>query len=221
MKGVKPVQIFDQPQSKPRGKQKTHLAIIGAAQAIIADGRSSASIQEITERAGVGFGSFYNHFESKEELFAAAISATLDAFDEFRDRVVAGLTDPAEVFCVSFRMSGRLQRVQPQLVHILLNSGTSIWTMDRRLTPRAFGDIRLGITTGRFTVADPKVAMMLVGGAVLGMFQYLESTPTADGDAVADDCAEAILRLLGMESGEAHRLAHAELTPNMRAFLEP
>jgi AcrR family transcriptional regulator len=30
------------------------------------------SIQEITEAADIGFGSFYNHFESKEQLFRTA-----------------------------------------------------------------------------------------------------------------------------------------------------
>jgi AcrR family transcriptional regulator len=37
---------------------------------LIAEGRGErASIQEITEVADIGFGSFYNHFASKEELF--------------------------------------------------------------------------------------------------------------------------------------------------------
>ncbi|MER5519894.1 helix-turn-helix domain-containing protein, partial [Streptomyces sp. NPDC002763] len=31
-------------------------------------GDTSASIQAIAERADVGFGSFYNHFDSKAEL---------------------------------------------------------------------------------------------------------------------------------------------------------
>jgi len=29
----------------------------------------AASIQEITDTADIGFGSFYNHFESKDQLF--------------------------------------------------------------------------------------------------------------------------------------------------------
>ena len=35
---------------------------------MIAEGRDSAAILEITQIADVGLGSFYNHFASKEEL---------------------------------------------------------------------------------------------------------------------------------------------------------
>ena len=49
-----------------RRKARTRQALIDAAVRLIADGRSErASIQEITEAADIGFGSFYNHFESK------------------------------------------------------------------------------------------------------------------------------------------------------------
>ncbi len=56
-----------------RRRQQTRDALLGAARALIAEGRASeASIQEITDRADVGFGSFYNHFDTKAELFAVA-----------------------------------------------------------------------------------------------------------------------------------------------------
>ncbi|HEX2805950.1 MAG TPA: helix-turn-helix domain-containing protein [Kineosporiaceae bacterium] len=49
--------------------------MIDAASGLIAEGRGErASIQEITDRADVGFGSFYNHFESKEQLFRTGLA---------------------------------------------------------------------------------------------------------------------------------------------------
>jgi AcrR family transcriptional regulator len=49
--------------------------LIDAASGLIAEGRGErASIQEITGRADVGFGSFYNHFESKEQLFRTGLA---------------------------------------------------------------------------------------------------------------------------------------------------
>src|SRR5579859_1853945 len=48
-----------------RRKARTRQALIDAAVRLIAEGRGDrASIQEITEEADIGFGSFYNHFES-------------------------------------------------------------------------------------------------------------------------------------------------------------
>ena len=56
-----------------RRKARTRQALIDAAVRLIAEGRGDrASIQEITEAADIGFGSFYNHFDSKDQLFQTA-----------------------------------------------------------------------------------------------------------------------------------------------------
>lgn len=52
-----------------RRRERTRNALLGAAQRFLAEGRSAVGIQEIADAADVGFGSFCNHFESKEQLF--------------------------------------------------------------------------------------------------------------------------------------------------------
>ena len=62
------------PNRLDRRKALTRAALIAAAQGFLAEqGRTDVSIQEITEAADVGFGSFYNHFTSKVRGFAAAM----------------------------------------------------------------------------------------------------------------------------------------------------
>ena len=46
-------------------------------------------ILEITQAADVGMGSFYNHFETKEQLFDAAVEAVMDAYGELLDNLTA------------------------------------------------------------------------------------------------------------------------------------
>ena len=60
------------PQSRvERRKAQTRQKLITAARAMLAsDTAAQASIQEITDTADVGFGSFYNHFSSKAELLS-------------------------------------------------------------------------------------------------------------------------------------------------------
>ena len=54
------------PTRLDRRKAQTRQALIDAAVRLIAEGRGErASIQEITEEADIGFGSFYNHFERR------------------------------------------------------------------------------------------------------------------------------------------------------------
>jgi len=62
-----------------RRKARTRQALIDAAVRLIAEGRGDrASIAEITEEADIGFGSFYNHFDSKEQLFQTASQEVLE-----------------------------------------------------------------------------------------------------------------------------------------------
>lgn len=60
-----------------RRKQRTRAALISAAQGFIAEGRHSVPVLDITQAADVGMGSFYNYFDSKDELFAAAVAEAL------------------------------------------------------------------------------------------------------------------------------------------------
>ena len=93
------------PTRLDRRKAQTRQALIDAAIRLIAEGRGErASIQEITEAADIGFGSFYNHFESKDQLFETASSEVLERWGRMIDRAAAGITDPAEVFSVSLRL---------------------------------------------------------------------------------------------------------------------
>jgi hypothetical protein len=46
-----------------------------------------ASIQEITDAAAIGFGSFYNHFESKEQLFQTASQEVSSGGGDDRSRL--------------------------------------------------------------------------------------------------------------------------------------
>src|SRR3954451_22223733 len=125
-----------------RRKARTRAALIRAAQTLIAEGRTNVPILEITQAADVGMGSFYNHFESKEQLFDAAVAEVLDAHGALLDHLTASLDDPAETFACSFRLTGRLFRRRPQESQILLANGIALLSSPLGLAPRALRDIR-------------------------------------------------------------------------------
>jgi AcrR family transcriptional regulator len=187
--------------------------LLGAARQLLAEGRTNVSIQEITDAADVGFGSFYNHYESKEVLFAAAVQSTVEEWALLRDQIVAGFDDPAEVFAVSFRMAGRLQRQAPELARALLNSGLGVLTHDQGLAPRARHDIVAATQAGRFDVENPDIALMAAGGSLLGLLHWLDVNPAADAAALSDEMAERILRMFGMTKREARKLCTRVLPP--------
>ena len=97
-----------------RRKARTRQALIDAAARLIGEGRGDrASIQEITEAADIGFGSFYNHFETKEQLFQTASEEVLERWGQMIDRASADTSDPAERFAAGLRISGRLGWTHP------------------------------------------------------------------------------------------------------------
>src|SRR3954471_24173627 len=88
-----------------RRRAETRQALVGAARQILAEtGDTSASIQTIAERADVGFGSFYNHFESKTELFDAAVVDALEELGQTFDEHLQNIDDPAELVAAGLRL---------------------------------------------------------------------------------------------------------------------
>ncbi|OBG29831.1 TetR family transcriptional regulator [Mycobacterium sp. E3198] len=199
------------PSRLERRKQRTRAALIGAAQRLIAEGKVNVPVLEITRVADVGMGSFYNHFDSKEQLFEAAVADVLDAHGAMLDRLTEAIVDPAETFATSFRLTGRLFRRRPQESDILLANGLALLSSDRGLAPRALRDILAGADAGRFTIDDPKLALAVAGGALLGLGKLLRDDPDRDDARAADSVTEKVLRLFGLGADEAHAICQRPL----------
>jgi AcrR family transcriptional regulator len=190
-----------------RRKARTRQALIDAAARLIAEGRGDrASIAEITEEADIGFGSFYNHFDSKEQLFATASEEVLERWGQMIDRATAGLTDPAERFAVGSRISGRLGWTHPDIAGFLAGAGLGAVDIPTGLAPRALRDIRAGQAAGRFTVPAAEIALSAVAGGLIGLLRMCQRHPGSLTEATVDQLAEAELRLLGVPADEAARL---------------
>lgn len=199
------------PNRLERRKQRTRAALIQAAQAFIGAGKLNVPVLEITQAADVGMGSFYNHFDSKDELFAAALNEVLDAHGALLDQITESLDDPAETFACSFRLTGRLFRRRPQESRVLLANGVLLMSSDRGLAPRALRDIIAAVRASRFRVEDPKLALAVAAGALLGLGQLLADEPDRDDAQAADRVTEDVLRLFGMDAHEAHRICQRPL----------
>lgn len=200
-----------------RRKARTRQALVDAALRLIAEGRGSrASVQEITEAADVGFGSFYNHFTSKEELFETASEEALEQWGRTLDAACAELDDPAEAFAVGLRVSARLAWTNPDMARFVTGTGLALLDAPSGLAPRARRDIRAGVAAGRFDTTDTEVALSAVAGGLLGLFGLRARNPQVT-EASADELAEACLRLLGLRPTEARRLAHRPLPATLRA----
>jgi AcrR family transcriptional regulator len=189
-----------------RRKARTKAALIDAAQGLLAGGKTGASVLEITQAADVSNGSFYNYFDSKDELWQAAIDAALRSAGDYLDSLTVGLDDPVEKFTQSFRLSGRQFRLAPRLSRVLLNSEAAAFAADGGLAPRARRDIEAAAAIGRFDVDDVDVALAVVAGSLMTMGRLLLSDPDRDEASTVDGTTERVLRALGISADEARSL---------------
>jgi AcrR family transcriptional regulator len=186
-----------------RRRMRTRAALLGAARTVLAEGRTNVPVLEITQAADVGLGSFYNHFDSKDELFQAVLDEALEQYGDLLDRLTADIADPAVVFATSLRLTGRLQRLEPEVSRVILNNGLGLVNSSYGLAPRALRDITAAAAAGRFQVADPVLALHTVAGAVLGLATLLHAHPERDDAADADQLAHDILRMFGLDAADA------------------
>jgi AcrR family transcriptional regulator len=203
-----------------RRKLRTRAALIRAAQSFIAAGKVNVPVLEITQAADVGMGSFYNHFDSKEQLFQAAVNEVLDAYGALLDKLTSDDDDPAETFARSFRLVGRLFRRRPDMSQVLANHGLALISSDRGLAPRALRDIVEATRAGRFTVDDPVLALSVAGGALMGLGKLLHDQPERDDADAADRVTTDVLIMFGMPVEEAAEICRRPL-PDLDELTEP
>jgi AcrR family transcriptional regulator len=216
------------PEREPRGarrKRETRQRLLEAALRLMAKkGMEGVAINEITEAADVGFGSFYNHFESKEAIYGAVVEWVFEDFADALDSLVSDIADPAEVVSVSVRHT--LLRAQRELVwgQFLIREGYSARVLERGLGQRLLRDIQRGIASGRFKREDALMSFLSVGGTVLAsisvwlQFHQAHGTqpPTIDQlgfnvDDLPQRAAKMLLLTLGLTRLEAEKIAYRPL----------
>jgi AcrR family transcriptional regulator len=195
-----------QPDRHSRRREETRRKLVSAARTLFArQGVDNTRINEITEEADVGFGSFYNHFDSKEAIVEAVLSETLAAQGAALASVTADIEDPAEVVAAAHRYFVNLARTDPQWGWLLIRLDTSQKTVLEALEPFAQRDLERGVKAGRFQVPNLRVALYGSGGALLMVMRDV-----LDGQAPkrADrNHAEGVLRMFGLSAEDAAEVA--------------
>lgn len=208
-----------------RRKQETRSRLLHAALLLLSERNiERVAINEITEAADVGFGSFYNHFESKEGLFAALIDWAFEDFADKLDGIAHGLTDPAEVIAISVRHTLLRAQREPVWGRLLIREGVSTRALTRGLGLRLLRDSKRGLAAKRFVVADPLTSVLSVIGTVLAgvaaelHFATASAVPGRSRQAsavrvehLAERAAVFVLQALGIKRAEAERIAQLPL----------
>lgn len=194
-----------------RRRAETRARLVEAARVLMATkGVHATSIQEITDAADLGFGTFFNHFPSKEALAEAVLEETVEAFASSGESLAATLTDPAERLAAGIRHTVQRAENDPAFGRFLARTALAGTERLRTgLARRLAYDIEDGIAKHRLHVPDPLVATIAAGGAVLAcIVARLNRELGADA---AERTAAAVLQMVGVPAKEAARLARRPL----------
>jgi AcrR family transcriptional regulator len=151
-----------------RRKRQTREKLLQAAMELMAErGMDGVAINEITERADVGFGTFYNHFPSKEAIYAALISQVFEDFADDIDARTRGMTDPAEILAFSIQMT--LQKAAHDVLwgKFLVRESITPDALTRGLGQRLVRDVMTGLQQGRFASNDPISSFITLSGTMI------------------------------------------------------
>lgn len=211
-------------QRGARRKRDTRARLLGAALHLMAfRGVAGVTINEITEQADVGFGSFYNHFESKDAIYAALIEEVIGHFAVALDKLGEQVSDPAEKIAASARYTMLRGQADPVWGRFVFQTNFSRDSMTHGLGRYLLQDIGSGIAAGRFAVGDLPSVYIAMGSTILGGLAAVSdaalntakpgSTPDifGDADALSVRVTAILLTILGLSKEEAQHIASRPL----------
>ncbi len=193
-----------------RKRERTRGELVAAAERLVAArGLDAISIDDITVEADVAKGTFYTHFEGKDDL-AAAIARHIRL--EFEANITAlneGITDAGVRMANGLSSMFAFAITQPVRARALLRLIPGSVDPETPINAGIRGDIALGQKSKRFTVASLNVAVVATLGIAMSAGMRLSDTThrVAEPFAFAADIVATALVALGLKQAEAARLA--------------
>ncbi len=207
--------ITDEALKSPRVQRKRERArqrILDAAEKLMrSNGVDAVTIQDITEAADVGHGTFYTHFKTKMDVLVPIAEATAKGLTRQLDRLTADMDDAAMVVSISVRHMLHAIEQDPLWTWFLCNSKLPMDDMRRGVDGSGARDVRRGIDMGRFAPVSEEVAESFLLGALIGVVQ--ERLTKEQVENTVEEAATLILRTLGITEKEARDIAYLPLPP--------
>jgi AcrR family transcriptional regulator len=169
----------------------------------------AVTIDVIVRKAGVGKGSFYNHFNSKEDLFFATLD---EIFATMADRIILAteaIDDPAEELAIGIRSYLKLAAADPEIGRFIINAPASLDILNAYADPVVNNTIDKGLQMERFKMRDRNLFFVLLTSGVNATLSGV--LDQAFEDAVGTELAASALVLAGLDPNEAIEIASKPL----------
>lgn len=186
-------------------KARTRQLLLDTALEVLAERGEGFSVADITARAEVSHGTFYNYFADREQLVDALVPHVVEAFAA-QSAVEVDDPDPAARFALITARALAAAGDAPELVRVALR----LEAAQRALLtdgPLAYlhEDLRTGRAAGRFAGdADEATLDVVLGALLLAARRIVEGE---DGAGYRRTVVRRLLQALGLAAEEAAGLA--------------
>ncbi len=184
---------------------RTRQQLLDAAHGLIVEkGVAGLRIAEITERADVALGSFYNHFASKDELVEAVVA---DALSSLAGEIIPTEPDhgdPAVEAITALRRFVRLAYEDVPLSRLLVNLSRGEEVFLAAISPFAHTALERAAAEGAFELENIDVAVATIVGGGLSLIRLILDGQLGPGADAA--YARMVLRSFGVKPREAARI---------------
>jgi AcrR family transcriptional regulator len=193
-----------------RKRSEARRRLIDAGIELVAErGVEGLRLRELAERADVGFGSFYTHFASKEELVEVIVSDYVGSLTQAIIADASEREDPAQTAVIAHRNFIRLAYEDPQLARLIVHLDRADALLETATAPILAPLLQRGMRNGRFHGVDVEVSVSFIVGATIAVMRAILAGRLGPDADVAS--ARTLLRAFGLPDAEARILASAEL----------
>jgi AcrR family transcriptional regulator len=195
-----------------RKRERTRAALVSAARKLVfSRGHEKISIQDITDAADVGLGTFYNYFDTKSMAFEAVLEEIRGQFTVSLNQLREPLTDPATVMAFTLQYCFAQAQDNQEWNTFLNYSGLSGDYLLHQDADQLLADIQRGVKAGRFKAEDVIFTQSLILGIVRHINQEIRRGRL--GRSAMAEATRHILRMLGLPDQVAKALTQNPLPP--------
>ena len=201
------------------GRLSVRQRLLDAAYAAISNkGFETSRIADIIEAADVGVGSFYNHFDSKDDLAAAVFEHRVEAFGREMEAVVKDAPDIAAATCFVYRRM--LERAEQDVAWatFILQLEPLFRMFDKLMRPHARQGLQIGVDDGTFQIEDLEAAISAIHAMMLAITQAMLVGGLSSERAHRS--SKLALLMFGVDAQIAQQLSHMPMV-QLREAVKP
>lgn len=195
-------------QSLSRSERKKIITrdnlLVAAQRLILEKGVDEVTVNQITEEADIGLGTFYNYFKTKDDVIDGVAQVLSDCYHKDVDAVTEGVEDPAEILAKSAIYTINKAVDGSQWGWIVFDSGIGIRKHSLTMRARGEQDMRHGAEQGRFIITNLALTLSMVSGAVMSVCHdiYRGFLPK---ECIHESIAQVLI-MLGIPKDEAEEI---------------